>query len=122
MKIAAAAVVTGVIAFTSLQLFNNSPNSNTSKPIAASTAIPNYVKESFQFKTVEQLDNGIAKLSDDEIIKYLEKNGNVMDNELLLSNTDVNELPAQTEYLLDVNTLNSYLDKIEGNANDGLKN
>ena len=38
--------------------------------------------------------HGIAKLSDDDIAKYLEKNGNVMDNELLINNTDVSEMPG----------------------------
>ncbi|MEO6289518.1 MAG: hypothetical protein ABIO76_06340, partial [Ginsengibacter sp.] len=81
LRIAAAAVVTGIIAISSLQIFNNSSNQNDPKTttIAASATIPDYVKESFQFKTEAQVDAGIAKLSDDEIIKYLEKNGNVMD-------------------------------------------
>lgn len=119
LKIAAAAVVTGIIAISSLQIFNNSSNPGIPKtPMTASTGIPGYVKESFQFKTEQQLDAGIAKLSDDDIIKYLEKNGNLMDNDLLLNNTDVSELPSQEDYLIDENTLNLYLDKIDqGNTN-----
>ena len=59
------------------------------------------------------MNAGIAKLSDADIVKYLEKNGNVMDNELLINNTDVSELPSSTDYLTDENTLNKYLNKIE---------
>ena len=57
------------------------------------------------------------KLSDDDIIKYLEKNGNIMDNELLTNNTDVSEMPNQDDYLNDENTLNQYLDKIDAPGN-----
>ena len=117
-KIAAAAVVTGIIAISSLQIFNNVSNQdNTKAVIIASSDFPDYMKQSYQFKTEEQLDLGIAKLSEDDIIKYLEKNGNVMDNDLLLNNTDVNELPEEADYLTNENTLNSYLDKIDGKSN-----
>jgi len=109
-KYAAAAVVTGAIAITSLQIFNGSHD----KDILASVS-PD-IQASFQFKTEEQLDAGIAKLSDDEIIKYLENNGNVMDNELLTNNTDVSEMPSQSDYLSDENTLNTYLDKIDAES------
>jgi hypothetical protein len=113
-KYAAAAVVTGAIAITSLQIFNGSHD----KDILASVS-PD-IKASFQYKNEEQLDAGIAKLSDDEIIKYLENNGNVMDNELLTNNTDVSEMPSQSDYLSDENTLNTYLDKIDAEAADKL--
>lgn len=118
LKIAAAAVVTGAIAISSLNIFNHPSNQdNTGTQVAAnSTVMPAYVKESFQFKTEQELDAGIAKLNDDEIVKYLEKNGNVMDNDLLVKNTDVSELPSQTDYLLDENTLNTYLDKIDAES------
>ncbi len=117
MKIAAAAVVTGAIAISSLNIFNRPSNQDDPQSVAvASTAAPSYVKKSFQFKTEQDVDAGIAKLSDDDIIKYLEKNGNVMDNDLLMKNTDVSELPSQADYLLDENTLNSYLDKIDAKS------
>ncbi|MEP7230651.1 MAG: hypothetical protein ABI691_10395 [Ginsengibacter sp.] len=114
LRIAAAAVVTGAIAITSLQIFNTPSNHNDQGiSTTASTTVPGYIKESFQFKTEKQIDAGIAKLSDDDIVKYLEKNGSVLDNDLLLKNTDVSELPSQEDYLIDENTLNTYLDKID---------
>ncbi len=112
LKIAVAAAVTGIIAISSLQIFNNSSNQQNPP-----TEIAGYVKESFQFKTEQQLDAGIAKLSDDDIIKYLENTGSVLDNDVLLNNIDVTELPAQADYLNDENTLNSYLDKIDQKQN-----
>jgi hypothetical protein len=106
-KYAAAAVITGVIAISTLQISNNSPDSNASK-----SGLPAYVQASFQYKSEDDINAGIAKLSDDDIIKYLEKNGNIMDNELLTNNIDVSEMPSQADYLTDENTLNTYLDKI----------
>ena len=110
-KYAAAAVVTGAIAVFSLQIFNTNTGNSVS-------GLPDYVKASFQYKTEDDLNAGIAKLSDDDIIKYLEKNGNIMDNELLTNNTDVSEMPSQTDYLTDENTLNTYLNKIDAETND----
>ena len=109
LKYAAAAVVAGIISITSLQIFNGAHNNNS-----GSSSLPAYVQASFKYKTEEDVDNGIAKLSDDDIAKYLVKNGNALDNELLINNTDVSEMPGTTDYLNDANTLNNYLDKIDG--------
>ena len=106
LKYAAAAVVTGIITITSLQLFKGSSHNSKS-------SLPAYIQASFQYKTEADLNAGIAKLSDADIAKYLEKNGNVLDNELLTNNTDESGLPSSTDYLNDENTLNAYLDKID---------
>jgi len=106
-KYAAAAVVAGIISITSLQIFDGA-NHN-----ANNSLLPAYVQASFKYKTEQDIDNGIAKLSDDDIAKYLVKNGNALDNELLTNNTDVSEMPGTTDYLTDANTLNNYLDKID---------
>jgi len=110
LKYAAAAIVTGVITVTSFQLFKSSSH-NSSTQFAS--FLPGYFKASSQYKNEADLSAGIAKLDDADIAKYLEKNGNVLDNELLINNTDVNELPNPTDYLIDENTLNEYLDKID---------
>ena len=103
-KYAAAAIIAGIITIGSLQIFNSSRDGGQ---------IPSYVESSFQYKTPEQVDEGIASLSDDEIIKYLEKYGSIMDNDLLIKDVDVKELPATEDYLIDENTLNNYLEKID---------
>ncbi len=106
LKYAAAAVVTGIITITSFQLFTSTSHNNNS-------SLPGYIQASFQYKTEADVNAGIAKLDDADIAKYLEKNGNVLDNELLINNTDASELPSSTDYLIDENTLNKYLNKIE---------
>jgi predicted 3-demethylubiquinone-9 3-methyltransferase (glyoxalase superfamily) len=106
LKYAAAAVVTGIITITSLQLFKGSSHNSKS-------SLPAYIQASFKYKSEADVNAGIAKLDDADIAKYLEKNGNVLDNELLINNTDESGLPSSTDYLNDENTLNEYLDKID---------
>ena len=113
LKYAAAAIVTGIITVTSFQLFKRSPHNSLA-------SLPSYFKASYQYKTEAELNAGIAKLDDADIAKYLEKNGNVLDNELLINNTDESNLPSSTDYLNDDNTLNEYLDKIDAQNTDKL--
>jgi hypothetical protein len=115
-KYAAAAVVTGAIAVSSLEIFNSSQDMERGK-----SKLPYDVQASFQYKTEDDVNAGIAKLSDDDIIKYLEKNGNILDNEILTNDIDVSEMPSQADYLNDENTLNTYLDKIAAETDDKSK-
>ena len=118
-KYAAAAVITAAIAISSLQIFNSSPDMQKDNSVVTeSTGLPDYIKSSFQYKTPEQVDEGIASLSDDEIAKYLEKHGNIMDNETLIKEVDVNKLPDPTDYLTDDDALNNYLNTIDAKSNN----
>ena len=118
-KYAAAAVVMAAMAAGSLFNFNNSRKSNEKSSVfTASNETPGYIQSSFQYKTPEQINEGIATLSDDEIIKYLEKHGNILDNEALANGVDTKELPAATDYLTDDNALNNYLKKIDTKITD----
>ncbi|MEO8822859.1 MAG: hypothetical protein ABI366_04730 [Ginsengibacter sp.] len=109
-KYAAAAIVAGIITLFSYQLFI-SPSSNNSV-ITASSEMPEYVQMASQYKTVNEINQGIASLSDEEIAKYLEKSTTILDDEALIKNTDTKELPTPNDYLLDDNALNNYLQKI----------
>lgn len=110
-QVAAAAIVTGVIAMASLQLFNSE---KVNSQIAATVTI---TPGNIASVTAKQISDGIAALSADEIASYLETNGNILDNGLLMQNTDVSELPNQLDYLENENTLNLYLDKINSQIN-----
>lgn len=123
-RYAAAAVVTGAIAVSSLQIFNSSPEMKKNNSVVTeSSGLPGYIQSSFQYKTPEQVQEGISALSDDAIVKYLEKNGSILDNETLTNVNDesANGLPAETDYLTDGNALNNYLDAIDY-TNAGKKN
>lgn len=110
-KYAAAAVIAGIITIFSFQFFNNQ-NQNSDKNKVALSAMPGYIQLAAQYKTTKEINQGIASLSDEEIANYLEKNTTVLDDENLIKNTDTKELPNPDDYLIDDNTLNNYLQKI----------
>lgn len=110
-KYAAAAVISGAIAISSLQLFNGASVEDNDATAFA-------VKVADQFKTPGQLEEGFASLSDDEIIKYLQKHGSILDNDLLIMDVDATELPEVDDYLSDENTLNNYLNKIDAESSN----
>ena len=114
-KYAAAAVVTGVIGISSLMMFNISRQSVVSK--ANDLSVSSAIATASQFKNEQQINAGIASLSDEEIIKYLEKTGTDVDNETLATGVDENSLPAPKDYLLNDKTLDSYLNTDKNSQN-----
>ncbi len=105
-KYAVAAAFTGVMA---LGVFKFTGSVND-------TALPNYVTAGLQ---INDVDAEFNKLSNDDIVKYLEANGTDVKAALVANSIDKNELPTQEDYLLDDKALDNYLNSI--NLND-LKN
>lgn len=100
---ARAAVMTGIIALSALLVYNNqSPYASA----ASEQPAGQYINE-------QQINEGISRLSDEEIIKYLETNGNSSDNETLTNSIDEKQLPEKSELLNDVQS--------RGNAKDPTK-
>jgi len=104
-----AALITGIIALCSFFIINSTKytSANANNNIGGNSKI-----ETSQYKNQDQVEHGIAGLSDEEIIKYLEKTGSDVDNEELISSIDEKALPAQNEYLLNEQILNTYLDTL----------
>ena len=110
-RYAAAAVLAGVIATSSLMIFNPSQSSYNSQATVAASIV-----EASHFKNEQQILSEVASLSKDDIIKYLEKTGNDADNESLTINIDEKGLPEQKDYLLNGQTLETYLNNIDKEA------
>ncbi|HUS00745.1 MAG TPA: hypothetical protein VMY77_03415 [Chitinophagaceae bacterium] len=108
-KYAVAAVITGVIGVSSFLMFNT-PQATKSNEMSVA------IKEAGKFKNEKQLNGAIATLSDDEIIKYLEKTGTDIDNEALAAGIDENALPEAKDYMLDENILETYLNETNKNS------
>jgi len=106
-KYAVAAAFTGAMALSVFKF-----TGKTDKKIEE----PAYVKIGLQIKDVDQ---ELAKISDDDIAKYLEANGTDVKTAMVANSVDENELPSQEDYLLDEKALDKYLSSI--NVND-LKN
>lgn len=100
-KYAAVAMIAGLMLISVFYIFNSGGNQ-----------ISQYLAASQQYQTTSQIEDGIAALKDDDIIKYLETHGNITDNEMLSDQIDTNTLPSELDYLKDDNTLNDYLEKI----------
>jgi hypothetical protein len=79
-------------------------------PGKTSAVLPQYVKDGQQIKNV---DEELAKVSDEEIIKYLQANGSDVEAALVANTIDEKELPAQEDYLLDEKTLDNFLENID---------
>ena len=106
-KYAVAAAFTGVMA---LGVFKFTGNTNEK------IELPAYVTDGLK---VQDVDQELAKISDADIVKFLEANGTDVKTAMVAGSIDENELPSQEDYLLDEKALDKYLNSI--NVND-LKN
>lgn len=102
-KYAVAAVFTGVMA---LGVFKF-----TAPP--SKTGLPDYVTAGLK---IENIDQELAKISDDEIVKYLEASGSDVNAAIVANSVDDNQLPSEEDYLMDEKALEKYLNSI--NIND----
>jgi hypothetical protein len=122
LRYVAAAVITILVGIGALQLFNSKDSHDKIAPtqLAKNYAenMPAYIQDAIKYKTPEQLNKGLASLTDDEIVTYLEHHGNIMDDYLLIKDIDTKELPDATEYLIDENTLNDFLNQIDAQASN----
>ena len=106
LKYAVAAVFTGAMVLGVLK-FAGGDKENT---------LPDYVTAGLQ---VQDVDQELAKISDDEIVKFLEAGGTDVKTAFVVNSIDENELPSQEDYLLDEKALDKYLNSINV---DALKN
>ncbi|MEO5648192.1 MAG: hypothetical protein ABIQ56_07495 [Chitinophagaceae bacterium] len=112
-KYAVAAVVTGIIAVSSLWFSDKKVSTNESVAVAfEKSAIDNLLKESANYTSQLQITSELATLPNDAIMSYLENTGTVSDFELLASTIEQQNLPSQDDYLLDEKALDKYLAEI----------
>ena len=112
MRYAAAATVAAIVLVTSFFIVNTGDENRFSVVNSQTVHDP----AALQFNSEQKFNEGIASLSDEEIVNYLQDNGSILDNQLLIKNTDVSEMPDQSEYLMDEQALNNYLDKINNKS------
>lgn len=106
LKYAVAAVFTGAMA---MAVFKFTGNSNKN-------ILPQYVKEGMQ---INDVDGELSKISDADIVKYLEETGTDVKAAIVANSVDENVLPSQEDYLQDEKALDKYLNSINI---DDLKN
>lgn len=101
-KYAAAAAFVGIVMFTAFKFMGNNNK----------VELPQYVKEGMKINNV---DDELAKITDEDIIKYLQADSIDVDAALVANTIDENELPAPDDYFTDDKTLDYYLDNIDIN-------
>lgn len=99
-KYAAAASVVIMLTFGVYKFTSNKNN----------VALPEYVEAG---KKIKNVDEELAKVSEEEILKYLQKEGTDVETALIAQTINEKELPAQEDYLLDEKTLDNFLDNID---------
>ncbi len=109
-RYAAAAVVALGLFTTSYFLFIRQDREKNGFAVVNKNTVPD--TDALKYNSTKAFNEGIASLSDDEIVRYLENHGNILDNDLLINNIDANELPDVTDYLISDEALTNYLDKI----------
>jgi uncharacterized protein YihD (DUF1040 family) len=105
VKYAVAAMFTGVMALGVYKYV--SPNKIAEDPTVASGK---------QIAKQNSFDEELSKVTDDDIIKYLQVNGENIDAQAVAANVvNENELPTQEDYLTDDKALDKYLDNVDLN-------
>ena len=110
IKYAAAAVITGALALGVFK-YANKPAIDISGTAVAAQLEPSI--ENGKNMDEKKFDETLNNLSEEDIIKYLEKNGSDGDLAMLSSNVEENDLPKQEDYLLDNATLDNFLQEID---------
>jgi len=108
LKYAVAAVFTGVMA---LGVFKFTADKKVT--------LDDTVVAGLQIAKEKKVDEEINKLTDADIVKYLQSNGENIDMTSVTNLIDEKKLPEQTDYLMDEQALDKYLD---GLTTDDLKN
>ena len=102
MRYAVAAAFTGMMALGVFK-FTDTTKNNVDPSVAEGQIIARENK----------FDEELAKISDGDIVKYLQANGENFDAQTVASKTlDENELPSQADYMMDDKTLDKYLNNI----------
>ncbi len=121
-RYAVAAAFTGLVVFGGYKVINQGGGTIDPPATAQLTKVQEeglkILKQSQQDSTVIEAE--YAKVSDDDIIKYLESNNVDVDAATVASTIDEKELPSQEDYMMDDKTLDKFLNQITDE--DGTKN
>lgn len=107
MKYAVAAAFTGVMALGVFKFTGSTKETVVVDPAVA---------EGTRIANENRFDEELAKVTDADIVKYLEANSSNVDAALVANTVDEKELPSPEDYLTDDKALDKYLNSI--NVND----
>lgn len=106
----AAAAITGIIGLTVINIADKQPGSTA--PVAISEQV---MAEANNIIKNKSFDAELNTISDADIEKYLTDNGQNVNAALVASATDEVNLPSALDYIVDDNTLDNFLNKMNLN-------
>ena len=110
-KYAAAAVITGLLGISIINLTDNE-KTVTNNPVIQTASVAkteNVMKTANEILQKGSFENEFNTITDKDIEQYLTQSGQDVHAALVASSTDDAALPEATDYLLDENTLDEYL-------------
>ncbi|MEP6673771.1 MAG: hypothetical protein ABJA78_01400 [Ferruginibacter sp.] len=110
-KYAVAAAITGIIIFTGIKIIPSRPGGDIKPTTASLTEIQKLGVD--LSKDSVKMEAEYANISDADIVKYLQSNGEDVNAALVASMGDEKNLPSSEDYLLDDKTLDNFLNNIE---------
>ena len=105
-RYAAAAVITGLIGLSVINIVDNKNDTITSDLVVQTASA---VKAGNEIIRKGSFENELNNISDKDIEQYLSQNGQDVKAALVASSTDDAALPEATDYLLNENALDEYL-------------
>lgn len=123
-KYAVAAVITGLLGISIINLTDNNTTVETNNPVIQTASVAkteNVMRTANDIIQKGNFENEFNTISDKDIEHYLTQSGQDVNAALVASSADDATLPEATDYLLDENTLDEYLKKNNLNTNN-LKN
>lgn len=106
-KYTAAAVITGLIGFSIINIVNKT-NTNLSSEVSVQTA--EVMKKADKIIKTGTFDKELENVSDKDIEQYLQQGGQDVHAALVAASTeDADKLPDAADYLVDENALDNYL-------------
>jgi hypothetical protein len=106
-RYAAAAVITGLLGLTTFSLFNNKSENETVNATALAMVDAKKIIQTNSF------DRVMETVSDEEIVGFLQSEGQDVEAALVASSMDSKELPSADDYIINENTLNNYLKSLD---------
>jgi hypothetical protein len=115
IKYAVAAVLTGLLGLGIFSRFSSSESGNQPTTLVMNE---NVMKNAESIIKKDNFDEVLASLKDEEIVKYLESNGENVEVALVASVAENKNLPEPIDYMLDDQTLDHLLDVVAENNNN----
>jgi len=110
-RYAAAAAISGIMGLSLFSVLNNNNNTVKKEPYIASVIV-----EAKNIIQTNSFDKVLETVTEDEIVGYLQNNGEDVKTALVAASIETKELPSEDDYITNENTLNNFLEEL--NIND----